>query len=522
MQIASLIFEQTTDFSYYNVDQVIKTMKSRFYKDTKGFVLPYCSVIGMHASLYVNLQRVMEYQEKCFRLLQEGLAEDQWIITGIFNNESRNFKPCIIKRNEIIVDSYFQTSEGTIGIVYIEDIKDGQDSSLKKDVDCIILSHKQPFLLEKQAIYSHKLIRKKAQLCYKFFSKPVISTGIIASEKGYVWDGYSMFIDRFGMLQEDMGYYDYSIVFTLENKQVDIFSPARNPIPAENTDLYYQAIVQAVKMHKNVCDSKKVLVTISGGIDSALVATLAVQALGSENVLGLFLPGPFTSQASFKDVEKLCSNLGIQWHSISIIKLYENYKNTLGEWVFKDPTKTTQENIQARIRANIVMAFSNENNSIVLNTSNKSEIAVGYSTLYGDATGALAVIGDLYKTQVYEIAEWINKQAQKEIIPQSILTKEPSAELSEGQKDSDHLLEYPILDKVLYNYFVLRESTIQIATEIGLKISDVQDTIDRVLVMEYKRKQAPPILRLNKQQGFSFPKVLKEIYLNLSDCDSRS
>ena len=239
---------------------------------------------------------------------------------------------------------------------------------------------------------------------------------------------------------------------------------------------------------------KKAILGLSGGLDSAVVTAITADALGCHNVLPILLPSKFSSDHSINDSVGLCKNLGMDYKTIAIQDTVQSFE-TLLEPMFKDTKRgVAEENIQARTRGNILMAISNKFGHILLNTTNKSEAAVGYGTLYGDMCGGISVLGDVYKTQVYKLAEYINRNG--EIIPQNILDKPPSAELSPGQKDSDSLPDYSLLDKILHLYI---ESLLGPETIIDLGFD--ADIVNRIVKMvdrnEYKRFQVPPILRVS-------------------------
>jgi NAD+ synthase (glutamine-hydrolysing) len=239
---------------------------------------------------------------------------------------------------------------------------------------------------------------------------------------------------------------------------------------------------------------KKAILGLSGGIDSAIVLYLAAEALGKENVLSLLLPSGFSTNHSLDDAKALSKNLGTRYETISIEENFQAFLQTLQPHFKGLPFSVAEENLQARVRGVLLMAFSNKFGYILLNTTNKSEAAVGYGTLYGDMCGGLAVLGDVYKTQVYELAQYINRQ--KEVIPSHIITKAPSAELRHNQKDSDSLPEYDLLDKLLYQYIEKRKGPKELVA-MGFE----QPLVDRVLKMvngnEWKRFQTPPILRVS-------------------------
>ncbi len=256
------------------------------------------------------------------------------------------------------------------------------------------------------------------------------------------------------------------------------------------------ALIYGVKEYCGKLGFKKLLVGLSGGIDSAIVAYIGAKALGSENLQVLLMPSKYSSKGSVDDAKKLIDNLGIKWENVSIQPVFDSIKKTLAPALGEDPKSVTEENIQARIRGVYLMAVSNNYNSLLLTTGNKSELAVGYCTLYGDMAGGLAVIADLYKTEVYELAKYINKQ--KEIIPQEIITKPPSAELKVGQKDQDTLPPYEFLDEVLQMYLEENKEEREIVKLVGKK-EIVKKILRMVDLNEFKRKQAAPALRVSRK-----------------------
>ncbi|MDY0280076.1 MAG: NAD+ synthase [Salinivirgaceae bacterium] len=270
-----------------------------------------------------------------------------------------------------------------------------------------------------------------------------------------------------------------------------------------------QAIVFGVREFFNKNGFKKAVLGLSGGLDSALVATLATEALGAENVTGILMPSEYSSDHSVTDALELAKNLGIKHHIIPIKSIFHPFLDALHPVFNNLPFGLTEENLQARIRGTILMAYSNKHGHILLNPSNKSEMAVGYSTMYGDMNGALSVIGDIYKTEVFAMAKLINKH--KEIIPTHIITKPPSAELRPDQKDSDSLPDYDILDKILFN-FIERQLSANDIVEMGYNPKVVERIIKLVNNSEFKRFQAPPILRVSSKafgQGRQMPLVAK-------------
>ncbi len=265
--------------------------------------------------------------------------------------------------------------------------------------------------------------------------------------------------------------------------------------PLEPLDEIYQALTLGTKDYVTKNGFQKVVIGLSGGIDSALTAAIAVDALGADNVIGVLMPSEFTSQQSIRDAEELARNLGIETQTVPIQKIFKAYRETLKE-VFQDrPVDVTEENLQARIRGNILMALSNKFGWLVLTTGNKSEMSVGYSTLYGDMAGGFAVIKDVPKTLVYKLSEHKNRRAGKEIIPVATIQRPPTAELRPGQTDQDTLPPYDLLDDILEE-FVERDKSVKEIIEQGYPREVVKQVARLVDINEYKRRQAPPGIKI--------------------------
>ena len=271
----------------------------------------------------------------------------------------------------------------------------------------------------------------------------------------------------------------------------------------------WEALVLGTRDYLRKCGFRQALVGLSGGIDSALVAAIAVEALGAENVQGLGMPSEFSSSGSLTDAELLASNLGIAFRVLPIREIYDQFTEQLQPFFAETPFGLAEENVQPRIRGTLLMAVSNKTGALVLTTGNKSEMATGYCTLYGDMVGALAVIADLYKTEVYALSHWINEvHFGREVIPSDTLTKPPSAELRPGQKDTDSLPAYEVLDPLLRAYIEDYSSAEQIAQQQGLDLELVRKVIRLVEIAEYKRQQAAPVLKVSKKAfgtGRRFP-----------------
>ena len=264
--------------------------------------------------------------------------------------------------------------------------------------------------------------------------------------------------------------------------------------PSLPIEQVHQILVSKIRDYFAGAGLKKAVIGLSGGVDSALVAALAVDALGAENVHGIMMPSGFSTGHSVTDSEALAANLGISTETIPIGPIYDSAMESMARFFEDGRWDTTQENIQARIRGLILMAYSNRFNALVLNTSNKSELSTGYGTLYGDLAGAIMVIGDLYKVQVYELCRYINRDGER--IPEHILTKAPSAELRPGQKDSDSLPEYAVLDAVLH---ALNEEGL--TPEQVLEAASDKAAVERALSLRrkssFKVMQVPPVLTVS-------------------------
>jgi NAD+ synthase (glutamine-hydrolysing) len=268
----------------------------------------------------------------------------------------------------------------------------------------------------------------------------------------------------------------------------------------------WQALVLGTRDYLHKCGFRKALLGLSGGIDSALVAAIAVEALGAENVEGVLMPSEFSSEGSVRDAEALARDLGIRTLTVPIREIFAQFNRALEPEFAGTPFGLAEENLQPRIRGSLLMALSNKSGALVLTTGNKSEMACGYCTLYGDMVGALAVIGDVYKTEVYELARYANRE--REVIPEATLTKPPSAELRPGQKDTDSLPEYEVLDPVLRAYIEDYTPAEEIARAQGVDLELVRRVIRLVELSEYKRQQAAPVLKVSRKSfgmGRRFP-----------------
>ena len=330
---------------------------------------------------------------------------------------------------------------------------------------------------------------------------PVVLVNQVGGNDSLVFDGSSLALNAQGELVAQAASFEEDLLI------VDPFTaPAIAPPEENDTEAAYRALVLGTRDYVRKCGFKKALIGLSGGIDSALVAAVAAEALGAENVISIGMPSPYSSQGSIDDSRKLAENLGIRFDVIGISGLFAEYQKALAPQFEGLKADLTEENIQSRIRGCLLMACSNKFGALVLTTGNKSEMAVGYCTLYGDMVGALAVIGDLVKTRVYAVCHWLNREC--EVIPHTILDKPPSAELRPDQKDTDSLPPYEVLDPILEAYVERYETTEQICAEHGFAPDLVQQVVRLVERSEYKRQQAAPVLKVTAKSfgmGRRFP-----------------
>lgn len=277
----------------------------------------------------------------------------------------------------------------------------------------------------------------------------------------------------------------------------------------QNIEDVHNKIVNGIKEFVNAAGAKSVVLGLSGGIDSALVASLATEALGSENVMGFIMPSEFSTVHSVQDAVDLAENLGIRYHIVPIASIYNRFMKELAP-VFGPDNKwnVAEENLQARIRGTLLMAYANKFGALVLNTSNKSEICCGYGTLYGDLAGAAMIIADLYKVEVYEMARYVN--SLKRVIPDSTMTKAPSAELREGQKDSDSLPDYPLLDSILYSINEEQMSYEQLIDK-GIDKAVLDKVFRLMKASSFKMCQLPPMFNVSRRPlGYKEKWALKQ------------
>ncbi len=319
---------------------------------------------------------------------------------------------------------------------------------------------------------------------------PLVYVNQVGGYTGILYDGGSVFIGSGGKILQELKYFeeDFRIIETGDEERTGLQPPMNY------AEKIHKALVMGIRDYFKKTQVSQATLGLSGGIDSAVVAVLAAEALGPENVRVLLMPSQYSSKHSLEDALELAQTLGLRYDIVPIQETVDAFSAALAPLFGALPRDITEENIQARTRGTLLMALSNKFGHILLNTSNKSETAVGYGTLYGDMNGGLSVLGDVYKTDVYRIAAYINRD--REIIPRNTLEKAPSAELRPGQKDSDSLPEYALLDPVLFQYIELNRPPGEI-TVAGASQPLVEKIIRMVNRYEFKRYQAPPVLRIS-------------------------
>ncbi|MEO8617549.1 MAG: NAD+ synthase [Luteolibacter sp.] len=429
-----------------------------------------------------------------------------WLSDGVIQH--RIWKTLLPTYDVFDERRYFEPGESSepiswngirIGVTICEDIwtedylqrpfydRDPVDELSAKGIDLLLNLSASPFHLGKPLLRRAMIggVARKAKV-------PVIYCNAVGANDQLVFDGHSLVADANGRIATQLPGFEVAC------KVIDPFLTVETETPFSDSDpeQLYRALVLGVRDYVTKCGFSSVCLGLSGGIDSALTAAIAADALGPENVVGLTMPSPYSSRGSVDDSFALAKNLGIQCAEVPIRDAFEAIKETMQPLFAGKPEDVTEENMQARIRGLMLMSLSNKDNHLLLTTGNKSELAVGYCTIYGDMCGGLAVISDLPKIRVYEVSRWINRE--REIIPWNTIEKPPSAELRPDQKDQDTLPPYEVLDKILELYVECQLSSDEIISR-GFEESTVRWIQRRVDLNEWKRHQAAPGLRVTSK-----------------------
>ncbi|MGV0026418.1 NAD+ synthase [Phormidesmis priestleyi] len=419
-------------------------------------------------------------------------------------DEDRYFEPGDEANHFVLNLSSESTQSIHIGVTICEDLWNDEEfwgkrtyhlnpiaDLAQKGVDFTINLSASPYTVGKQklreSMLKHGAIR---------FRQPMIYVNQVGGNDDLIFDGSSVVVDRQGNLVcRACGFEADFVTVDYDFEKRDFLLSSIVPEPECDEAEIWSALVLGVRDYARKCGFSKVVLGLSGGIDSALVAAIAASALGAENVLGILMPSPYSSDHSVGDALSLAENLGIQTQKLPIGQLMNAYDQTLEELFAGTSFGVAEENIQSRIRGTLLMAVANKFAYLLISTGNKSEMAVGYCTLYGDMNGGLAAIADVPKTRVYSICEWLNRRDTSELIPANILTKAPSAELKPGQVDQDSLPPYEVLDDILDRFIHQHQSAAEIIAA-GHDSTVVDRVVKLVTIAEFKRRQAPPGIKI--------------------------
>jgi len=525
-----------------NVDKIINAIEVAKQANADLIVFSEMSICGYPSKDFLDFS---DFIDKCFESIEKikKIADTIAVIIGapdrnpvkegkdlfnaaffIYQNEVKSIahKTCLPTYDVFDENRYFEPAftwnviefkQKRIALTVCEDIWNLGDNPLYRICPMDILMEQHPDVMINISAspfdYTHADDRRatiKANvLKYKI---PLIYCNAVGSQTEIIFDGVSLCFDKNANLCHELSQFNEETrevillddgtfeapIIKAAGEVVDFLSEPEKFTPELNIGQVYNAILLGIKDYFSKMGFTKAIIGSSGGIDSAVTIALACEALGKENVRAILMPSEFSTTHSVSDAEQLSKNLGNPYDIIPIKKIFDSFIAEL-QPVFKDlPFGIAEENIQSRTRGNLLMAIANKFGYILLNTSNKSELATGYGTLYGDMAGGIGVLGDCYKLQVYELAMYINRK--NEIIPQNIITKAPSAELRPGQKDTDSLPSYEILDEILYQYI----ERVQGPKEIKAMGFDAA-LVDRILKLvnrnEYKRNQFCPIIRIS-------------------------
>ncbi len=454
-----------------------------------------------------------KYLHNSALLIQEGkiLAQVPKMLLCTYDiyDESRYFQSGIegevikfknIRLGVSVCEDIWNDNIGYLNVIYPDNPISQQ---IRKGCDMLVNLSASPWFQGKEILRT-KMIAGIARK----YNIPTVYANQVAGNDEILFDGHSLVFDAKGNLrhlgkgfEEDFIVIDYDeLAQTRVSEHVEI-STKLPEIPENNEDfnfeLLYKGLVLGTRDYVRKCGFERVVIGLSGGIDSAIVTKIAVDALGKENVKCFGMPTRFSSEGSIIDSEKLAKNLDVDFKIVNIDETFANYLQITEKLFPNKSFDIVEENLQARIRGNILMAVANKTNALVLTTSNKSELAVGYCTIYGDMSGAFAPIADLYKTDVYKLSRFLNKNG--EIIPENIITKPPSAELKPDQTDQDSLPEYEILDCILFLFLEKHLDLEKIVEMTGFDKNIIKRVINLVYISEYKRKQSAPTIKTSNK-----------------------
>ncbi|MGK7933586.1 MAG: NAD+ synthase [Microcystaceae cyanobacterium] len=417
--------------------------------------------------------------------------------------------------------NYFMLENIKIGVTVCEDLWNDEDfwgkrqyevnpveELVQEKVDVIINLSASPYQVEKQQL-------RESMLSYsgKRHQIPMIYTNQVGGNDDLIFDGHSFAVNSQGVVVfREQGFQERLGILTFDKAQKMLTSDCLFPLPQSWESEMFDALVLGVKDYAKKCGFSQAILGLSGGIDSSLVAVIAAKALGKENVFGVLMPSPYSSDHSITDAEDLVKNIGINSTKLPIEQPMKAFDTVLDPLFKETEFGVAEENLQSRIRGNLLMAIANKFGYLLLSTGNKSEMAVGYCTLYGDMNGGLAVIADIPKTSVFSLCHWLNRE--QEVIPHHVLVKPPSAELKPNQVDQDSLPSYEILDAIL-DYLICQHQSVEDIVALGYDLEIVKKVKNLVTRAEFKRKQAPPGLKVTDRAfgtGWRMP-IAKRSYI---------
>ena len=398
--------------------------------------------------------------------------------------------------------NYFSLGEVKIGVTICEDLWNDEqfwgkrsyeinplEEVAKLSVDFIVNLSASPYSLGKQQLREKMLIHAANR-----YQIPIIYANQVGGNDDLIFDGNSVALNPGGeVICRAKSFQADLVILEFDSKNQDLLPASVNPLPTTEEEEIWSALVLGVQDYAKKCGFTRAILGLSGGIDSSLVAAIAAEALGKDHVLGILMPSPYSSEHSLKDAEALVKNLGIKGEKLPIGDVMKTYDLLLEPLFSGTKFGVAEENIQSRIRGNLLMALANKFGYLLLSTGNKSEMAVGYCTLYGGMNGGLAVISDVPKTRVFSLCRWLNRH--REVIPNNVIIKPPSAELKPGQVDQDSLPPYEILDDILERFITQHQSAKQMI-ESGHNPEIVNKVIKLISRAEFKRKQAPPGIKI--------------------------
>jgi NAD+ synthase (glutamine-hydrolysing) len=499
-----------------NAQKIIESIKKAKKNGSNFIVFPELALTGYPPEDLLLKDYFIKENIKFLNKIKKETTGITTVLGFVDRNKLKTYNSCAIIQDKKIIDVYhklylpnhgvfdekryfepgktlpiYKLGNKKFTVTICEDIwtKEHQQRLKSKNLDYIINISASPFSIRK--LKQRKKILSSAAKHTKSF---VFYCNLVGGQDEIVFDGRSLVYSPKGKLLRQAEKFSTDILY---------FNPGKyrqNPIEVKSNKIenIYSALSLGIKdyMYKN--NFQKAILGLSGGIDSAVTLTIVAKSIGPNKVSALIMPSCYSSEKSLTDAIKICKNLGIKYYKIKIDNIFDNYNKNLKPHFMNLPTDSTEENLQARIRGNLLMAFSNKFGHLVITTGNKSEISCGYCTLYGDMAGGFGILKDVYKTSVYQLARFINRKNKKNIIPKSIINKAPSAELRPNQKDTDSLPEYSLLDKILHLY-IENDIDFQGIVKKGFDRKVVKRIIEMIDSSEYKRRQSPIGIKISEK-----------------------